>query len=344
MSMKQGELTKEIVTVNAVKIVYERETLGKTFRIYGTDEQSARENPLFLATEVASWIEHKDVTTMLRSVDEEEKVLRTLRNQNNTPLKQRGNPNMTFLTEEGLYEVLMQSRKPLAKQFKKQVKMILKEIRLTGSYSVKPLTATQMFIAAARALEEQDQRLSMVENGLGNVVTNVSSLTESVADINKRLSHEEQVNALTNHMLDIKDRKQQKQLNQHEEEIQQLKQDRFTVKEDISTDIKGFINKVFDHYPHFSEQGQKNGKAEVYRIFYGAVSEGAGHSSTYISTLISERRKRLISQGLSEATAKQKITGISVINSDPQLRTAAMGVIKNVEDIMKAETEGGTNA
>lgn len=37
---------------------------------------------------------------------------------------------------------------------------------------------------------------------------------------------------------------------------------------------------------------------------------------------------------------KQKIIGISVINSDPQLRTVAMGVIKNVEDIMKAETEG----
>ena len=337
MSMKQGELTKEIITVNAVKIVYERETLGKTFRIYGTDEQSARENPLFLATEVANWIEHKDVTTMLRSVDEEEKVLRTLRNQDNTPLKQRGNPNMTFLTEEGLYEVLMQSRKPLAKQFKKQVKAILKEIRLTGSYSVKPLTATQMFIAAAKALEEQEQRMTVVESG-------ISSLTESVADINKRLDHEEQVNAFTSHMLDIKDRKQQKQLDQHEEDIQQLKQDRFIVKEDISADIKGFINKVFNHYPHFYEQGQKNGKAEVYKIFYGAVSEGAGHSSTYISTLISERRRRLISQGLSEATAKQKVTGISVINSDPQLRTAAMGVIKNVEDIMKTETEGETNA
>lgn len=250
-----------------------------------------------------------------------------------------------FIPENIFYRLAMKASNTVAKTF--QVKVadeILPAIRKTGYYSVKPLTATQMFIVAAKALEEQDQRLSMVENGLGNVVTNVSSLTESVADINKRLDHEERVTAFTSHMLDIKDRKQQKQLDQHEEEIQQLKQDRFTVKEDISTDIKGFINKVFDHYPHFYEQGQKNGKAEVYKIFYGAVSEGAGHSSTYISILISERRRRLISQGLSEATAKQKITGISVINSDPQLRTAAMGVIKNVEDIMKAETEGETNA
>ena len=41
---------------------------------------------------------------------------------------------MWFLTEDGLYEVLMQSRKPIAKQFKKKVKEILKQIRKTGGY------------------------------------------------------------------------------------------------------------------------------------------------------------------------------------------------------------------
>lgn len=42
------------------------------------------------------------------------------------------NREMWFLTEQGLYEVLMLSRKPIAKQFKKKVKEILKTIRLTG--------------------------------------------------------------------------------------------------------------------------------------------------------------------------------------------------------------------
>ena len=41
-----------------------------------------------------------------------------------------------FLTEDGLYEVLMQSRKPKAKEFKKEVKKILKSIRKTGRYVV----------------------------------------------------------------------------------------------------------------------------------------------------------------------------------------------------------------
>ena len=41
---------------------------------------------------------------------------------------------MWFLTEDGLYEVLMQSRKPIAREFKKQVKKKLKEIRRRGIY------------------------------------------------------------------------------------------------------------------------------------------------------------------------------------------------------------------
>ena len=39
------------------------------------------------------------------------------------------NREMWFLTEDGLYEVLMQSRKPIAKEFKKQVIKILDDLR-----------------------------------------------------------------------------------------------------------------------------------------------------------------------------------------------------------------------
>lgn len=57
-----------------------------------------------------------------------------------------------MLTESGLYEVLMQSRKPIAKQFKKGVKAILKEIRKTGGY----ISTTQedtLELIMARALQ-----------------------------------------------------------------------------------------------------------------------------------------------------------------------------------------------
>ena len=61
---------------------------------------------------------------MLQSVDEEEKVANIVDTLG-------GNQQVWFLTEDGLYEVLMQSRKPIAKEFKKGVKEILKTIRKT---------------------------------------------------------------------------------------------------------------------------------------------------------------------------------------------------------------------
>ena len=41
--------------------------------------------------------------------------------------------DILFLTEDGLYEVLMLSRKPIAKELKKQIKQYLRNIRLTGA-------------------------------------------------------------------------------------------------------------------------------------------------------------------------------------------------------------------
>ena len=105
-----------------LKIINQQEVLGKDFKIYGT-----KDNPLFLAKDVAEWIEHSKPSMMLNSIDEEEKLKETL-------FTSGQNREMWFLTEDGLYEVLMQSRKPIAKAFKKEVKKILKQIRQTGGY------------------------------------------------------------------------------------------------------------------------------------------------------------------------------------------------------------------
>ncbi|VFC53682.1 antirepressor, phage associated [Clostridioides difficile] len=108
--------------MNNLQTIKEQELLGKDFKVYGT-----LENPLFLAKDVAEWIEHSNVSTMLSNIEVEEKELIQIGTLNNAY-------SAWFLTEDGLYEVLMQSRKPIAKQFKKEVKKILKEIRKTGGY------------------------------------------------------------------------------------------------------------------------------------------------------------------------------------------------------------------
>lgn len=112
-----------------IKVIDERSVLGKKFKVYGTTE-----NPLVLAKDVAEWIDYsykdsrktaRDTSKMLKTIDEEEKLVGTL-------FLSGQNREAWFLTEDGLYEVLMQSRKPIAKEFKKEVKKILKQIRLTG--------------------------------------------------------------------------------------------------------------------------------------------------------------------------------------------------------------------
>ena len=66
---------------------------------------------------------------MLANVDEDEKTTRKI-----IPNGSNYKTEAWFLTEDGLYEVLMQSRKPKAKELKKEVKKILKSIRKTGGY------------------------------------------------------------------------------------------------------------------------------------------------------------------------------------------------------------------
>lgn len=109
--------------MNEIQIIEERKVLGQDFKIYGTFE-----NPLFLAKDVAEWIgyEVSNVSKMVKNIDDDEKII-----------TRTNNTSATFLTEDGLYEVLMQSRKPQAKAFKKEVKKILKEIRKTGTYTTK---------------------------------------------------------------------------------------------------------------------------------------------------------------------------------------------------------------
>lgn len=144
-----------------IQVLKQTELLGHQFTVYGTVE-----NPLFLAKEVAECIEHSNITVMLQTIDEEEKV-------KITPKQSLGDlvnyKEYNFLTEDGLYEVLMQSRKPIAKQFKKGVKQILHEVRTTGGYistnqddTPEEIMARALTIAQA-TLAKREERLKQLE-------------------------------------------------------------------------------------------------------------------------------------------------------------------------------------
>jgi prophage antirepressor-like protein len=149
---------------NPIQVLSETELLGHKFTVYGTAE-----NPLFLAKEVAECIDYAkrsngsyNTTMMLQSIDEEEKVANIVDTLG-------GNQQVWFLTEDGLYEVLMQSRKPIAKEFKRGVKEILKSIRKTGGYlatkqddTPEEIMARALTIAQA-TLAKREERLKQLE-------------------------------------------------------------------------------------------------------------------------------------------------------------------------------------
>ena len=137
-------------------VIKETEVLGRMFKVYGTVEE-----PLFLAKDVAEVIEHSNVSKMVSTVDEDEKTTITISYSGNMTT------NQLFLTEYGLYEVLMQSRKPIAKAFKKEVKKILKALRLNQVELVNTTNETKIdtFIIDTMnsLINSKDKTISLLE-------------------------------------------------------------------------------------------------------------------------------------------------------------------------------------
>ncbi|MBF1333141.1 MAG: Bro-N domain-containing protein, partial [Leptotrichia sp.] len=140
--------------MNELQIIEERKVLGKEVKIYGDFE-----NPLFVAQDVADWLgyDKSSINKMLVNVDENEKLFGKI-------FRSGQKRDMTMLTEDGLYEVLMQSTKPNAKPFKKEVKQILKTIRKTGMYATDELLDNpDLAIQAFTKLKEEREKRKELE-------------------------------------------------------------------------------------------------------------------------------------------------------------------------------------
>lgn len=96
------------------------EILKKEIVFYGDWE-----NPLFLVVDVADWIKHTHTTNMVKNIKDEEKL-------NVIALHAGQKREVLMLTENGLYEVLMNSRQPIAEELREEIKVYLKQIRKTG--------------------------------------------------------------------------------------------------------------------------------------------------------------------------------------------------------------------
>jgi len=142
--------------MEAQKPISKKDFNGIEVSVYGTTE-----DPKFLAKDVAEILGVQNPTDMIRSLDESERgvvIIYTL----------GGPQSVSYLTEDGLYEVLMLSRKPVAKTFKKVVKQMLREMRQHGftateSTLEKMLTNPDLIIGLAQNLKKERELRQMAE-------------------------------------------------------------------------------------------------------------------------------------------------------------------------------------
>lgn len=169
-----------------IQIIEKQEVLGRMVNVYGSFE-----NPLFLAKDVAEWIDYSQtnkgaykVSEMLQYVDEDEKLMTTL-------LVSGQKRNVWLLTENGLYEILMQSRKPVAKQFKKAVKEMLKSIRKHGIYATpqklhEMLANPESIVVMLTELQKEQQLRQNAEREVTRMKPK-AELMEKVMDSNLKI-------------------------------------------------------------------------------------------------------------------------------------------------------------
>ncbi|MCV6589351.1 MAG: Bro-N domain-containing protein [Marinobacterium sp.] len=111
-------------------------------QIFAFDDQMVRifdreGKPWFVAKDVALALEYRDAANMVRNLDEDEKGTHNVSTLG-------GEQELTIINEAGLYSVILTSRKPEAKRFKRWVTHeVLPSIRKTGAYQVTAPTPQQ---------------------------------------------------------------------------------------------------------------------------------------------------------------------------------------------------------
>lgn len=127
--------------------------------------------PEWVAADVCAVLEHSNPTMAVATLDEDEKGLRIIE----TP---GGPQQMVTVNEPGLYSLILRSRKPQAKAFKRWIThKVLPAIRETGRYDEAPvpnafpdvsspagvLALAEQFVVTARQLVEADERIAELE-------------------------------------------------------------------------------------------------------------------------------------------------------------------------------------
>ena len=133
--------------------IFNNEEFGEVRTAVVNDE------PMFCLSDICKALEMSNPTMVAQRLDDDERTKLDLGRQGET----------NFITESGLYAVILRSDKPNAKKFRKWVTSeVLPTIRKTGGYN-KPMSTAEKIKLLAQGNEELNERVEKVEDKLDSL-------------------------------------------------------------------------------------------------------------------------------------------------------------------------------
>ena len=135
--------------------------------------------PWFVAKDVCEVLELGDVSKAVSRLDEDEKGASLI-------LTPGGTQEMLVVNEPGLYSLILGSRKPEAKSFKRWIiHEVIPSIRKTGSYQVQPMSPAEMFLQQAQFNVEQERKLLAIETKQAVQEVTIQNIKDAMAPTDK---------------------------------------------------------------------------------------------------------------------------------------------------------------
>ena len=133
-------------------------------------------DPWFVATDVCRALEISNSRDALARLDGDEKGVASTDTLGGAQM-------MNIINEPGLYSLVMGSRKPEAKEFKRWITHeVIPSIRKTGAYAA-ALSPAEQLVAQAQLLVQQEKRLAAMEGRVKNMEARLETRVENVFSI-----------------------------------------------------------------------------------------------------------------------------------------------------------------
>lgn len=134
--------------------------------------------PMFCLVDICRALDISNPSKVAQRLDEDERTKLELGRQGET----------NFITESGLYAVILRSDKPNAKKFRKWVTSeVLPTIRKTGSYN-KPMSTAEKIKLLAQGNEELNERVEKVEDKLDSLENDMSLYGCEIEELKNHIS------------------------------------------------------------------------------------------------------------------------------------------------------------